>query len=133
MSRTYPLVAVAALALTGGGCGSNNSGKIVGRWKADTGDLGKVAPSGPVDVVWEFTDDGSFSVSRVKAGESKGDTVAAGRYALGIGNNVSFTNLQPPLDGKSRATEKIAIDGDTMTVGGGKDKSFKFTRLPPAP
>jgi hypothetical protein len=56
---------------------------------------------------------------------------AHGRYALGVGNNVAFTGLHPPLEGKTRLAEKIAVDGDTMTVGGGKDRAYRFTRLPP--
>jgi hypothetical protein len=49
---------------------------------------------------------------------------------LGMSDNVAFTNLDPPLDGKTRSSERIVIDGDTMTVGGrGKDRTYRFTRL----
>lgn len=131
MSRTCRLAAVAALALLGGGCGSNNDGKIVGRWKAETADL-PIGPQGPTDLVWEFAEDGTFTVAWVNVATKEALPKARGRYALGLRDNVSFTNLDPPLDGKKRANEKIVIDGDTMTVGGGgTDKTYKFTRLPP--
>ncbi len=132
MTSTLRLV-VAALALVAAGCGSNNSGKIVGRWKAESGEIGPIGPHGPAEVVWEFGEDGTFTVSRVVPGRPgpNAETVASGRYTLGLRDNVSFTSLNPPLDGKTRAAEKIAIDGDTMTVGGtGKDKTYRFTRLP---
>ncbi len=133
MSRTFRLAAVAALALLGCGCGSNNSGKIVGRWKAGPTELGPIGPNGPADVVWEFTDNGVFNVTRVQTGGANptAEKVASGRYTLGLRDSVSFADLNPPLDGKKRATEKIIIDGDTMTVGGsGKDRTYKFTRVP---
>jgi hypothetical protein len=132
MTSRPAVVTVAALALIAAGCGSDNSGKIVGRWKADSGEV-PIGPFGQADIVWEFTNDGAFSVSRVKPGSENlhGETVANGRYSLGLANNVLFTNLQPPLEGKTRLAEKIAVKGDIMTVGGGKDKTYRFTRLPP--
>lgn len=131
MTHTLRLAAV-ALALVAAGCNSNNTGKIVGRWRADPGDT-PAGPRGPADVVWEFAEDGTFTVSRVSLDPlgQKSEKVAAGRYVLGIQNNVSFTNLDPPLDGKTRAGEQVVIDGDTMLVGGrGKDRVYRFTRLP---
>ncbi len=127
MTATLRLAAV-TLALAAAGCSSNNTGKIVGRWRADITD----APIGPADVVWEFTEDGNFSVSSVVLGPAgpHARKVASGRYMLGMSDNVAFTNLDPPLDGKTRSSERIVIDGDTMTVGGrGKDRTYRFTRL----
>jgi len=130
MTPTLRLAAV-ALALVAAGCNSNSTGKIVGRWRADITDA-PIGPNGPADVVWEFTEDGSFTVFRVVPGRPPPNTdkVSAGRYLLGTGDSVTITNLDPPLDGKTRATERIVIDGDTMTVGGrGKDRTYRFTRL----
>ena len=125
-------LAVVALALVAAGCNSNNSGKIVGRWRADMTDA-PLGPNGPADVIWEFADDGRFTVSRVELGPAgpNGVRVAAGRYVLGMNDNVSFANLDPPLEGKTRSSERIVVEGDTMTVGGrGKDRTYRFTRLP---
>ena len=125
-------LAAVTLALVAAGCSSNNTGKIVGRWRADIADV-PIGPDGPTDVVWEFTEDGTFTVSRVISGREPPITerVASGRYMLGLNDNVSFTNLDPPLEGKSRSSERVVVNGDTMTVGGrGKDRTYKFTRLP---
>jgi hypothetical protein len=122
---------VAALALFAAGCGSNNAGKIVGRWKAEKVDL-PIGPVGPQDLVWEFGEDGAFTISWVNQETGVADTKVRGRYTLGLADTVKLTDLDPPLDGKTRAAEKVAIDGDTMTVGGaGKDQTYRFTRLPP--
>ena len=131
MTRTLT-AAVAALALVTAGCGSNNTGKIVGRWKAERADL-PIGPVGPNDLVWEFGEDGAFTISWVNQGTGAADTKVRGRYTLGLADTVKLTDLDPPLDGKAaKAAEKIVIDGDTMTVGGaGKDQTYRFTRLPP--
>lgn len=126
MSRPALVVLASALLLLPTGCGSYNSGKIVGRWKTDAG-----GPQGPAVMVWEFSDDGVFTVEWVDPATGETQPKARGRYSLGLRDNVLFTNLDPPLDGKTRTSEKIAIDGDTMTVGGGKGRAYRFTRLPP--
>lgn len=131
MTRTLRLAAV-ALALAAAGCNSNNTGKIVGRWRADIADA-PPGPNGPLDVVWEFAEDGTFTVSRVEIGPAGNNEikVASGRYVLGMNDNVSFTSLNPPLEGKTRSSERVVVEGDTMTVGGrGKDRTYRFTRLP---
>jgi hypothetical protein len=125
------VIAIAALALLSGGCGSNNTGKIVGRWKGDALELGPIGPKGLADIIWEFREDGSYSVSRVPITPpgAKGETVATGRYTLEPGDRVTFSGIEPPEDGKTRATETIIVDGDTMTMGGGAEKRVRFTRL----
>jgi hypothetical protein len=131
MTRTLRLAA-ATVALIAAGCNSNNTGKIVGRWQADVADAPR-GPNGPAGVVWEFAEDGSFTVSRVELGPAGPNEirVASGRYTLGLQDNVAFSNLDPPLEGKTRSSERIVIEGDTMTVGGrGKDRTYKFTRIP---
>lgn len=128
MPRTLRLAAVALL-LVAAGCKSDNTGKIVGRWRAVLADT----PVAPVDIVWEFAADGTFTVSQVETGPAGRNPVqvASGRYKLGWRDNVSFTNLDPPLDGKSRSSERIVIEGDTMTVGGrGQDRAYRFARVP---
>ena len=132
MTPTLRLAGLAALALALAGCGSHNTGKIVGRWRAESADL-PIGPKGPQDLVWEFGADGSFTVSWVNPATKAAETKARGRYTLGIGDNVVMSDLNPPLPGNvSRSAEKVVIDGDTMTVGGrGKDTTYRFSRLPP--
>ncbi|HYH65006.1 MAG TPA: hypothetical protein VD866_09955 [Urbifossiella sp.] len=130
MISTLRLAAV-ALALVVAGCNSNSTNKIVGRWRADITDA-PIGPNGAAEVVWEFTEDGTFTVFRVVPGRPppNADKVSAGRYLLSTGDSVTLTNLDPPLGGKTKATERIVIDGDTMIVGGrGKDPTYRFTRL----
>jgi len=133
MSRALCFAAVAALGVVIAGCGSNNTGKIVGKWKADALDLGPIGPKGLADIVWDFRDDGSFTVSRVPIGPGSpaGEVRVTGRYTLEVGDRVAFTHLDPPEGGKNRAFELVRIDGDTMTMGGGKDRPVRLTRLPP--
>lgn len=132
MTRTLRLAAV-LLALVAAGCESRNSGKIAGRWKADSVDL-PIGPNGPAEIVWEFTEDGNFAIYRVLPDKPEPNTekLASGRYTLGLADSVTLTNLTPPLDGKNRLSEKLVIDGDKMVVGGrGSDPTYRFTRLPP--
>ncbi|QDU20497.1 hypothetical protein [Urbifossiella limnaea] len=132
MTPTLRLAAL-VLVLAAVGCESRNAGKIVGRWRADSVDL-PVGPNGPADIVWEFTEDGKFTILRVIPDRAEPNTekVAAGRYTLGLRDSVTLTNLDPPLDGQTKLSEQVVIDGDKMIVGGrGKDSTFRFTRLPP--
>jgi hypothetical protein len=71
--------------------------------------------------VFEFTADGRFLATGVNT--------ITGKYSLGAGDNVTLSELNPPLSGKTRSREKITINGDTMTVAGTGGKSMTFTRM----
>ncbi|VTR96799.1 unnamed protein product [Gemmata massiliana] len=108
--RSFLFALVTGLALFATGCSSNNKDKIVGKWEAAGGIL-----------TFEFTADGQFIAS--------GAMSIKGKYSLGAGDNVTLSDLNPPLDGKSKSKEKITINGDSMTIAGSSDgKSMTFTR-----
>ena len=91
ISRSFALALLAAFVLFAAGCGSNNKGKIVGKWLLYT----NVTPNSENDVT-EFTADGQFSVTN-------GPNVLRGRYRLGAGDKVTLYDLDPLVDGKTTA------------------------------
>lgn len=121
----------AALAATG--CSSNNTGKIVGKWKATNLDTPMPLPGGAeVAVVFEFTADNKFSAYGLAtiAGNTKRFDQGSGTYRLGMGDTVYLENLNPPQNGKAKSRESVSINGDTMTIRGesGK-KDMQLTRM----
>jgi hypothetical protein len=117
--RTLGVIAVCGLALGLTSCSSNNEGKIAGKWKNSSA-IGAV-PAGLVTV--EFASDNSFKMSG-----PDGTVVQSGKFKLGNGDYVNFTDLNPPQDGKTKARVKISITNDTMTWTEDKG-TYQFTRL----
>ena len=116
-SASFAIVCLFALACTS--CSSNNTGKIVGKWKASSADLGVPAD---VTVIYEFTADGRFTIG------GPGGSIG-GKYSLGMGDNVSLSDINPPIDGKTKSREKIVIAGDVMTLDGPGGKKISLSRV----
>jgi uncharacterized protein (TIGR03066 family) len=127
--RTPLTVLVCGLALGLAGCNSNNTDKIVGKWKVTSG-LPAEAATLNLEMFIEFTADGKFSMTMNALGTNK--TLSAGNYSLGSGDTVNLTNLSPPLDGKTKSKEKITITGDTMSLATDKG-SMTLTRVSGTP
>jgi hypothetical protein len=90
------------------GCSSNNKGKIEGtKWSSlqDTF-KGKQLPAGTLTL--EFSKDGKVVYKCIPG-------TFTGTYRLGSGNEISF-KLDQPLAGRKNFTQKVAIDGNRMTM-----------------
>lgn len=131
-ARSLGLIVVGAVALLCSSCKSNNEGKIVGKWKATSlGAEAGIPPGADVSVIFEFTADKKFTITaNVNAfGRSESKVVASGNYSLGSGDWVNLTDVNPPLDGKTKSREKITISGDSMTFEDDKGKKQTLTRV----
>lgn len=141
VSRTAALAVLAVLALGTAGCGSNNKGKIEGKWKftsfpegADAKGkdgldmLGKMG----LYVYMDFKTDGTLELGlggdKPEAMDffkmmAKGQKTAwAGKYKLLSGDGVELYDMPAdmqggaPFGGKDRGRMKVKIDGDSMTA-----------------
>jgi hypothetical protein len=139
-SRKVAFVLLAALALIATGCGSNNKGKIEGKWKAtsvpgmDEKEKAALKMIGEdnVAVIMEFTADGKMklSASLNMLGKSQTKEMVTADYKLGSGDWVFFSNMNPPpKDGKTKSKDKIVINGDTMTIDTEKGEKITLTRV----
>ena len=100
------VLAVCVLAISLASCSSKNKGKIEGKWK-NTGGL-EGAPPGLL--MAEFTADGSFKMTAL------GMEVLTAKYKLGMGDSVSFSDLQSKGNNTPKPGRvKISIVGDKMT------------------
>jgi hypothetical protein len=128
-----PAVLLFAVLLVAAGCGSNNTGKIVGRWKTLASEFENAPklPGATGLVIYEFTADGRFEMSIAVTGPAptKAKTIRTGRYALGGGDEVTYSDLNPPSDGKTTGRDKITIVGDNMTVDVPGGKPRVYTRM----
>lgn len=152
LARRYVAVALfACLALATAGCGSNNTGKIVGKWKLASApgmkaeDL-KMMETLKAFLYFEFKPDGNMAVGvefgdpamkelMAKGGENGGEkTVMNGQYKLLSGDDVEFSGMNDQkkaggLFGKGdKSRLKIKIDGDNMTITG-SDGVGQLTRV----
>lgn len=139
-SRGFALLVLAGLALAAAGCGSNNKGKIVGKWKAttlpgmseDDKKAIKLIGEDNFALIIEFTDAGKMTgVANVTIfGKTETKEVISADYSLGTGDWVFFTNQNPPpKDGKTKSKDKITINGDTMTIDTEKGEKITLTRM----
>lgn len=149
--RKFAFLVLAGLALAAAGCGgSNNKGKIVGKWKfvglGDEKDA-KLADEDKLVLFMEFKDDGTggFGLEVVdpnlkkmfKANEDGNS--AAFKYKLLKGDEVEFYDLPKQMQGeksgfkKDRGKAVIKITGDDMTMtvydDDNKEKSARLSRL----
>jgi hypothetical protein len=106
LRHTLPLVFLSLLFACG--CASSNKGKIEGtKWVSQACTLqGKQFPPGTFRL--EFGTDGRLTYGGV-------GKVITGTYSLGAGDNVTW-NLDQELSGRKVHTEKISIQGDTLTM-----------------
>ena len=109
LSRPLTFAFVGILALACSACGSNNEGKIVGKWKNSAAHEG-VAPG---SVVFEFTSDGKLTMSVL------GLKALTADYKLSTGDFIILSNvnvLVPAGDKTERGGRmKVTIKGDNMT------------------
>ena len=130
------------MALLGAGCGSNNTGKIVGKWKvvsAPKEDLDELKELG-VTIAFDFKADGTFAVDFVPDNEGHGAKEAAdvantarqgkelsGKYNLGFGDQVYISKGSI---GTRRMKECIlvTISGDKMTMKV-EDETIELERM----
>jgi hypothetical protein len=113
---------LAVLALCG--CSSNNTGKIEGtRWSLQPMSFqGKDLPAGTLQL--EFGRDGSLVYKAAT-------TTMTGTYSLGTGDYVTFYLDQDVQGRKNRVvtSQKIAIDGDTLTMTDADGSRGIFTKV----
>lgn len=138
-ARPLALIAVCGLAMLCTACGSNNKGKIVGKWKATSfpgmdetakANLKKMGDDA-FSLVIEFKPDGKMvgTMTINMLGKSQTEQVMSADYALGKGDWVNFTNMNPPQEGKSQSKDKVVIQGDTMTLETEKGEKITLTRM----
>ncbi|HEX3146606.1 MAG TPA: hypothetical protein VHR66_00800 [Gemmataceae bacterium] len=156
-SRKTAYLVLAGLALVAAGCGSNNKGKIEGKWKItefpsepnsntkDTfADLGKMG----LYIAMEFKSDESLvmalaadkpeTLEFVKLMSQGKPTSWNAKYKLESGDGVEFYDLPKDMQNKGggglfgskdRAKVKIKIDGDNMTMTDDTSKVIKLVRV----
>src|SRR5262245_45778251 len=105
------------LVLLASGCVSENKGKLEGtRWSSEAGQVtNNAAVMGPREVTLragymelDFQKDGTlFYIINNK--------LHRGKYTLGMGSVVRF-DLEEPIAGMKTHSEKINVDGRTMTM-----------------
>jgi hypothetical protein len=136
--RFAPVLFVLCAGLLSAGCGSNNKGKIVGKWKATNlpgSDKDKEALKMAQDValVLEFTADGKMTGTATVTvfGQTQTKEVMSADYKLGTGDWVFFTNVKPPpKNGGTKSKDKLVINGDTMTIDTESGEKITLTRMP---
>jgi hypothetical protein len=116
-ARPMALV-VCVLAISLASCSSKNKGKIEGKWK-NTGGL-EGAPAGMV--MAEFRADGTFSMTAL------GMELLTAKYKLGMGDTVTFSDVQAKGSGQKPGRAKISINGNSMTWTEEKS-SYTFERV----
>lgn len=153
VSRKCAFVLLAALALTATGCGSNNAGKIEGKWKfaslPNTGDVNAQKGMAMMEAMglhmyFDFKPNGvlEFGLGSDKPEALKGFQMLAGgnsltfngKYKLLSGDGVELYDFPADMDGKApfggkdRGRGKIKITGDTMVMSDDKT-SATLTRV----
>jgi len=149
MTRGLRLVFVLAIlcpALLATGCSSNNTGKIVGKWKMVSG-KGMEAQKATMDslkayVFMEFKPDNTVSIGVessdpafqkiLAAGAEK--TNMTGKYKLKSGNTVEMYDMPKQngtgfFQGKDRAQTDIKIEGTKMTMTDPDGSTFQLEKV----
>jgi len=146
--RKIAVVLLAGLAIAVSGCGSNNTSKIIGKWKLASApgfeEQAKMLDAFKAYVYFEFKPDGVAVIGAdftdpamrdmiAKAGD-KGDKMSmTGKYKLLNGDDVELSGLGDPKKGGGlfkgdQSRVKIKIDGDNMTITG-SDGTGTLTRI----
>jgi hypothetical protein len=146
-ARRFAFLVLAGFALVAAGCGSNNKGKIEGKWKLvsapgmEEKDV-KMLDAFGAYVYFEFTPDGKVNVGadfkdpQMKEAMAKSDQKmgASGTYKLLSGDDVEFSGLNDKktsgglFGGGDKSKVKVKIEGDNMTITG-SDGTGKFVRV----
>jgi len=113
-------VAVVAVVFMAVGCSSSNKGKIEGtKWSSNAATVqGKSLGAGAL--MLEFKSDGKLVYKA-------GDTTWTGTYSLGMGDSVTF-NTDQKLGNGTKNTERININGNTLTMKDSDGTSLTFTK-----
>jgi hypothetical protein len=150
--RTTSFVVV-CLSLSALGCGSNNKGKIEGKWKivSATGQEQEMKQLAEMNgyMYMEFKADGVLAIGfemtdpamkKMIEAAAPGKTSFALKYRLLSGDDVEFYDMPKEMQdqkgggglfggGKDKAKTKIKIDGDNMTMTDSDGKSGTLTRV----
>jgi hypothetical protein len=143
-------VAVLCFAFAALGCGSNNKGKIEGKWKAVTfegqeNDMKEMETVGAY-LYFDFQPDGSLTLGLDSTNkefkalmEKMGQKVSwTCKYRLLSGDDVEMYDLPKEMQsgksgglfgGKDKARSKITITGDEMTLKDPDGKTGHMTRM----
>lgn len=147
-SRLVVLVALAGLSVTLAGCSSNNTGKIVGKWKFVSGkgfdeqkaELEKMKAY----VFMDFKADNTITVGVESSDPDMqkllttlaGDKVTqSGKYKLRSGDKIEVYDMpktadgKGPFQGKDKGQTNCKIDGDKMTMTDPDGASFQLERV----
>lgn len=132
------------------GCGSNNKGKIEGKWKAVSfegqGDDMKAMEALGMYLYFDFAGDGTLTIGLDTTNQEMKAMLAGGgkptswkcKYKLLSGDDVEIYDLPKEMQsgkggglfgGKDKARSKITITGDEMTLKDPDGKSGKMTRM----
>jgi len=138
-------LSIGLLALLFGGCGSNNTGRIVGTWKITSTskpveELDQVRSMGLASA-WNFKADGTVELTvvpeltdpdTVKLAESTAEGMKkknlTGKYTLGIGNLVTFSD-SPRLFGSGLLRAEVVVTGDVMELRDSAGFTMRFARV----
>lgn len=149
--RKLAFLALAGLALAVAGCGSNNKGKIEGKWKiVSAPGLGeqemKMMEAFKMYAYMEFKPDGTMSIGAASTDPemqkmiegSKDNKTVTCKYKLLSGDGVEFFDLPKELQekgggmfgkNKDKARTSVKINGDDMTMTDDDGKAGKLTRV----
>jgi hypothetical protein len=118
--RRLSVLSLGLVVLLFTGCESNNKGKIEGtKWSSDAATVkGSQIPAGALQL--EFKSDGGFTYTVI-------GNPLTGKYSLGTGDNVTLT-FDKELDGRKSHTEKVAINGDKLTMTDSDGTAVTFTK-----
>ncbi len=146
--RLILAVTFCGLALATAGCGSNNTGKIVGKWKFVSG-KGMEAQKATMDTMKaylfiDFKPDSTVTIGTessdpamqklMGAALEKGSTSA--KYSLKAGDKVELYDMPKQsgggggfFGGKDRAQTNIKIDGSKMTMTDPDGSTFQLEKI----
>jgi hypothetical protein len=112
------VVAVALVAAVG--CESNNKGKLEGtKW------FGELKEAPGASMTMEFAADGNLKM--VISAKNVSKTIT-GKWRLSFGDYVEMTDLSEPLAGRTSHSEKITVEGATLTMTDSDGKAISFQR-----
>lgn len=118
----YLSLTVVLMTLLAAGCASENEGKIEGtKWSSVESTVeDKSIPAGAR--TFEFTKEGDVTCVA-------GDNLWTGTYSLGRGQNV-ILKMDQKIAGRKKHTERVAIEGDRMTMTDSDGTTLELTRVP---
>ena len=145
LRRFAPVLLLACVGLIAG-CGSNNKGKIEGKWKLESypgmEDFEKVSKETGMILYFEFEPNGTFALGfdsenkqildLIKA--KTGSTRFTAKYKLLMGDGIELYDFSPgPMSdafkGQKIARSNIKINGDKMTMTDPDGKTGSLVKM----